>query len=139
MRGEDLLLSGKFGHWVPLSLDDGSGKLPEAQLVFDVTSVGPANDGGEVFSFVATEVEPLVAGAYLARGTLRRDDREQPAQAVLQAPATHSPFALVTFQIDPATFPELWSELEARVANDQVPEGEVRPWAWPQAPTLAAA
>jgi hypothetical protein len=132
------MLSGKFEHWVPLSLETG-GRHAEAQVVLDVTSVGPVNDTPEVFSFESSDVRATGEGVYLAKGIMRRDDRERKAEALVQTPATHSPFALVTFQVDNKIFADVWSDLEARVAEPHAPDGEVRPWAWLQAPVLAAA
>src|SRR5687768_13598011 len=93
--GGDLLLAGKFEHWVPMALESG-GRRSAAQLVVDVTSVGPANDaGGEVFSFVSNKVRRVADGTYRARGTLRRGDVQRTSDATVQAPAVHSPFAVV--------------------------------------------
>ena len=139
IAGGDLLLSGKFQHWVPMALETG-GKQSEAQVVFDVTSSGPANDtGGEVFSFVSNKVRRIDEGTYLARGTLRRGGVSRASQATVQSPATHSPFAVVTFEVDEAAFPELWDELSARVASQEGSNAEVRPQAWLLTPVLAAA
>ena len=132
-------MAGKFEHWVPMSLETG-GKKSEAQLVFDVTSTGPANDTvGEVFSFVSSKVRRVGDGAYLARGTMRRGDVQRASSAMVQAPAAHSPFAVVTFQVDEGAFPELWEELSARVADQDDAKAEVRPRAWLLPPVVAAA
>jgi hypothetical protein len=137
IHGGEVVLAGKFGHWLPVSLQTG-GPDSEAQVVFDVTSPGPANDVGQVFSFTSSEVKRTGKGTYLATGTMRRGDITRDAQAVLQTPLAHSPFAAVTFHVDEGAFPEVWSELSARVA-DPVDETEVRPWAWLRPPELAAA
>lgn len=134
-----MLLAGKFEHWVPLSLETG-GKHGEAQIVFDVTSPGPANDtGGEVFSFVCDNARRVADGTYLARGTMRRGDVQRASRAMVQAPAAHSPFAVVTFQVAETVFPEVWEELSARVASQEGAKGEVRPRAWLLPPAVAAA
>jgi hypothetical protein len=139
IRGDDLLLEGKFEHWVPMALESG-GKRNEAQVVFDVTSVGPANDtGDEMFSFVASKIRQIADGTYLARGTMRRGDALRPSTATVQAPAAHSPFAVVTFQVDEGAFPEVWDELSARVATQDGSNAEVRPRAWLLTPVVAAA
>jgi len=138
ISGADLLLSGRFEHWVPMALDS-DGESHEAQVVFDVTSTGPANDTGEVFSFVSNKVRRTADGAYLAKGTMRRGDVERPSSATLQVPAAHSPFAVVTFDLDEAAFPEVWSELSERVATQDGSNAEVRPRAWLLTPTVAAA
>ena len=122
-----------------MALETG-GKKSEAQVVFDVTSTGPANDtGGEVFSFVSSKVRRVGDGAYLAKGTLRRGDVQRASNAMVQAPAAHSPFAVVTFQVDEGAFPELWEELTARVAAQDGSNAEVRPRAWLLTPVVAAA
>jgi hypothetical protein len=139
IAGGELLLAGKFQHWVPLALESG-GKRSEAQVVLDVTSSGPANDtGGEVFAFASRNVRRIGEGTYLARGILRRGDVQQASNATVQAPAAHSPFAVVTFEVDEAVFPELWDELSTRVASQENSAGEVRPRAWLLTPVLAAA
>jgi hypothetical protein len=137
IRGADLVLAGRFQHWVPLTLETGGGQS-EAQLLFDVTSPGPANDTGDVFSFASADVRSIGDGAFMAKGVLRRGELERPVDAVVQAPAAHSPFAAVTFQIDETAFPEVWSELSEQ-ASARITDGEVRPWAWMLAPVLAAA
>jgi hypothetical protein len=138
IRGGELLLAGRFEHWVPMALESG-GKRHEAQVVFDVTSTGPANDTADVFSFVSNKVRRTAPGTYLARGTMRRGDVERPSSATVQAPAAHSPFAVVTFEVDEAAFPELWGELSARVASQDGSNAEVRPRAWLLTPVVAAA
>jgi len=139
IRGEDLLLEGKFEHWVPMALESG-GKRNHAQLVFDVTSHGPANDtGDELFSFVSTRVRRVADGAYVAQGTMQRGDVRRAGTATVQAPAGHSPFAVVTFELTEAAFPEVWEELSARVASQEGSKGEVRPRAWLLTPVIAAA
>jgi hypothetical protein len=139
IRGADVLLSGKFEHWVPMALESG-GKRSQAQVVFDVTSTGPANDiGGEVFSFASNKVRQIAEGTYLAQGTMRRGDVQRATRATVQAPAAHSPFAVVTFDLDEGVFPELWEELSARVASQDDSNAEVRPRAWLLTPVVAAA
>jgi hypothetical protein len=139
IRGEDLLLEGKFEHWVPMALESG-GKRGQAQLVFDVTSSGPANDTGvELFSFVSTRARRVADGAYVAQGTMQQGDVHRAARATVQTPAAHSPFAIVTFEVVEAAFPEVWEELSARVASQDGSNGEVRPRAWLLTPTIAAA
>jgi hypothetical protein len=138
IRGKDLMLSGKFQHWVPLALQTG-GKQSEAQLLIDVTSPGPANDTAELFSFASDRVKRVGEGAYLVKGVLREGDLQCPADAMVLAPAAHSAFASITFQVDEATFPEIWRELSARLAVEHGGDVEVRPRAWLVAPALAAA
>jgi len=138
IRGADLVLAGRFEHWVPVALETGGGES-EAQVLFDVTSPGPANDGGELFSFIGSEVQRLAEQAYLVKGQLRRGDVERPVDALVQAPAGHSPFASVTFRVDEAAFPEVWDELTGRLQARPAADEEVRPRAWLLAPVLAAA
>jgi hypothetical protein len=138
IHGKELMLAGKFHHWVPLALQTG-GKQSEAQLLIDVTSPGPVNDTGELFSFDSARVKRVGEGAFLATGILRDGDLQRPAEAMVLAPVAHSPFASITFQVDEATFPEVWRELSARVAVEHGGEVEVRPWAWPVPPAVAAA
>ena len=121
-----------------MALESG-GKRNEAQLVFDVTSSGPANDTGEVFSFASTDVRRKAEGTYLAKGVMRRGDVQQASNATVQAPGAHSPFAVLTFQVDEVTFPEVWSELSARFESADGSNAEVRPRAWLLTPVLAAA
>jgi hypothetical protein len=138
IKGEDLLLSGKFEHWVPMSLESG-GKQNEAQLLVDVTSHGPADDADAIFSFESKVVRRISAEAFLAKGTLRRGDVQRATEVVVQIPPTHSPFAAVTVHLDEPVFPEVWSELSARFATQGGAESEVRPRAWLLTPVVAAA
>jgi len=138
IRGEDLLLSGKFEHWVPMALETG-GKQNEAQLLVDVTSHEPANDTDAVFSFVSTNVRRMGSDAYLARGTIGRGDVHRDAEILVQAPQRHSPFAAMTFRLDEPTFREVWSELAARFATQEGSKAEVRPRAWLLTPVVATA
>jgi hypothetical protein len=139
IRGDELLLEGKFEHWVPMALETG-GKRSHAQLVIDVTSPGPANDTGEeLFSFVASKVRKVTDDSYVAQGVMQRGDVQRPGRATVQAPAAHSPFAVVTFEMTEAAFPEVWEELSTRVARQGGPDAEVRPRAWLLTPTVAAA
>jgi|SRR6185436_785712 len=139
IRGDELLLEGKFEHWVPLSLESG-GERGHAQVVFDVTSSGPANDtGGELFSFVSSKVRRVADGTYLAQGTMQRGAVHRASKATVQAPAAHSPFAVVTFEVAEAAFPEVWDTLSTRLASQSGPDAEVRPRAWLLSPVLAAA
>jgi hypothetical protein len=137
IRGKDLLLAGKFEHWVPMALETG-GKHGQAQLLFDVTSAGRANDADELFSFTSRDVRRAADGTFRAKGTLRQGDVEQASEAIVQVPAEHSPFAAVTFDVDEAIFPEVWSELSTRVAATGL-NTDVRPQAWVLMPTVAAA
>jgi hypothetical protein len=137
IRSKDLMLAGKFQNWMPVALETG-GKQSQAQVLFDVTSAGPANDAGELFSFVSRDVRRTGPGLYRAKGTLREGDIERPADAIVQVPAEHSPFAAVTFDIDQASFPDVWRELSARVAAAG-PNAELRPQRWVVVPTLSAA
>jgi hypothetical protein len=121
-----------------MSLESG-GKHNEAQLLVDVTSHGPTNATDAVFSFVSNVVRRVGPDAFLAKGTIRRGDVQRPADALVQVPPTHSPFAAVTFQLDEPTFPEVWSELSARFASQDGSNARVHPRAWLLAPTVAAA
>jgi hypothetical protein len=138
IHGSDLVIAGRFEHWVPVSLETG-GAQGEAQVLFDVTSPGPANDAGDLFAFTSSDVRQLADGAYLARGSFRQGETEHSVEAVVQAPAGHSPFAAVTFRVDEAAFPEVWSALADRMAARPAADLEVRPRAWLLAPVLAAA
>jgi hypothetical protein len=138
IHGADLVLAGKFEHWVPVAIETGGGES-EAQVLFDVTSSGPANDGGELFSYTAKKVSRLADGAYLAKGTFRAGDVIRGVEALVQAPAGHSPFASITFRLDEAAFPEVWQEFSGRLSGRGPADLEVRPRAWLLAPVLAAA
>jgi len=75
----------------------------------------------------------------MAKGIMRRGDLESTAEAIVQAPPAHSPFAVLTFRMDEGVFPEVWSELSARAATQDGASLEVRPRAWSFAQALAAA
>jgi hypothetical protein len=139
IRGGQLLLEGRFEHWVPMALESG-GKRSQAQLVFDVTSTGPANDTGDAFfSFESSKVRRVADGTYLAQGVMRHGEVHRLGKATVQAPAAHSPFAVVTFELSEDAFPEVWEELSVRVATQDGSNAEVRPKAWLLTPMVAAA
>jgi hypothetical protein len=138
IRSEDLVLSGKFEHWVPMALESG-GKQNEAQLLVDVTSHGPGHGTDAVFSFTSTNVRRMGSDAYLARGTIGRGDVQRAIEVLVQAPQRHSPFAAMTFRLDEPVFPDVWSELAARYAAHTDSSAEVRPRAWLLTPAVASA
>ena len=156
IAGADLLLSGRFGQWMPLVLADGSAVtgaapandsdsgLATAQVLFDVTSnrtaprtTGAAPVPGDLFSFTATDVESMGKQAYKLKGKLRAEGKTAEVEALLRSPKAHTPFFVIVFRFDQQRFPGLWSALEARVEDGGA--GELRPTAWLRPPDLAAA
>jgi hypothetical protein len=143
VAGGDLLLRGRFSQWVPMVITNSpqnDGAQATAQILFDVTSnrsAPPVRGEHDLFSFKASEVEALAPHTYRLKGQLRADGRARTVEAVLQTPAAHTPFCVVTFPIDRERFPGLWATLEERVSRTG--QDELRPFAWPRAPELASA
>ena len=140
--GGDLLLRGRFARWLPLVLanaptDDGHAT---AQILFDVTSNRSqprSKHDRDLFTFSATSVKPAGPHAYTLKGPLRADGKSRTAEALLQSPAAHTPFFVITFAIDREGFGGLWSTLEEMVARPG--QTELHPEAWLREPELAAA
>jgi hypothetical protein len=140
LAGDELMVSGRFDHWAPLALEGGPTGDGAAQIFFDVTGMaGPRDLDDELFSYAAHGVQKIGTLAYAAKGVMKRGDVEIPVEAVVQTPAAHTPFLVVTFSIPRETFPELWDQLAAMVAAQQDTSINMSPRAWLRAPTLAAA
>jgi hypothetical protein len=142
VAGGDLLLRGRFAQWMPLVISNPpqDGGEASAQILFDVTSNRSqprSRSDRDLFSFVASAVEPLGPHAYRLKGQLRADGRAKTVEAVMQSPAAHTPFCVITFPVDRQRFPGMWAAFEERVARTDQPE--LRPFAWLRAPELAAA
>jgi hypothetical protein len=143
VAGSDLLLRGRFAQWTPMVISNPPGDndgQATAQILFDVTSnrsAPLARGQHDLFSFKATQVEALAPHTYRLKGQLRADGHSRTVEAVLQTPAAHTPFCVVTFPIDRDRFPGLWATLEERVARTGA--GDLRPFGWLRAPELASA
>jgi hypothetical protein len=139
MAGEELMVSGRFDHWAPVALEGGATGEGAAQIFFDVTGMaGPRDVDEELFSYTAHDVRKIGTLAYSAKGTMKRGDEELAVDAVVQTPAAHTPFLVVTFSIPRDKFAEVWEQLGALAAAQQ--DGiNMAPRAWLRAPTLAAA
>jgi hypothetical protein len=137
--GDELLVSGRFDHWMPVALEGGATGEGAAQIFFDVTGMaGPRDVDGELFSYTATDVRKIGTLAYAAKGTMKHGDEELAVEAVVQTPAAHTPFVVVTFTLPREKFPEVWEQLGA-MASAQQDGVNMAPRAWLRAPTLAAA
>src|SRR3954447_6806886 len=135
IRGGDLLLEGRFDHWVPLALDDSA-----VQLCVDVTGMTVPSEprAEELFSVTAHAVDEVRPLEFAATGTIRRGKVKQPIQVMVQTPPAHTPFVVLTVPIDRAHFPEVWDELSAAVAS-RVSDAPLHPRGWLRMPSLAAA
>ena len=142
IAGADLLLSGRFEHWVPLALAEGKDE-GAAQLLLDVTSTprsrSESRPVSELFSFTSTSVEAVAPQSYRAKGRLRSHGITRQTEVLLHSPVGHTPFFIMTVPVDRTHFAELWSELEDRAAVTVAGDKELRPRAWLRAPELAAA
>lgn len=139
IHGADLMVGGRFDHWVPVAAEGANPDEGAVQIFFDVTGMARAQDPQELFSFSASDVERLGPFAYIAKGTMRKGEEEQPMEAVIQTPPAHTPFVVVTFSIDRKKFPEVWEDLTAVVATRDDHNSQLHPRAWLRAPTLASA
>jgi hypothetical protein len=140
IAGSELMVNGRFDHWVPVAAEGAGPEEGAVQIFFDVTGMAPSQeDRDELFAFHASDVDRLGPFAYIAKGTVRRGDATEPMEVVVQTPPAHTPFLVVTFSIDRKKFPEIWDGLTA-VAEDRDPNNsQIHPRAWLRPPTLASA
>ena len=145
--GADLLLAGRFLHWMPVTLISGKENEGLAQVLFDVTSNRSTSEEpmtAPLFAFKTTSVKAVGAQAYRLRGILKAgfgaELESGEVEAVLESPRDHTPFFAVTFTLDRDKFAALWTAFEDKAAS-AIARGqeELRPWAWLREPLLAAA
>jgi hypothetical protein len=143
--GADLLLAGRFLHWMPVTLVNGKNDEGLAQVLFDVTSnraaaKGKGKDTRPLFEFQATSVKSTGPQTYRLKGRIKAGLSSGEVEARLESPRGHTPFFAITFTLDRSKFAALWSAFEERAAA-AVANGveELRPWAWLREPQLAAA
>jgi hypothetical protein len=141
ISGGELMVRGRFDHWVPVAAEGANPEEGAVQIFFDVTGMARPQDpeSRELFGFSATEVERLGPFAYIARGTMRKGDLEEPMEAVIQTPPAHTPFVVITFSIDRKKFSDVWEDLTAVVATRDDNNSQLHPRAWLRAPALATA
>jgi len=115
------------------------------QLLIDVTSSSPRvssalNSNGALFSFEATSIKRAKPDGHKITGMMTHGIHQAETEIFLQAPATHSPFALLSFDLPNEDFEGLWKELATR-ADARAADGgtEVRAQGWLRPPTVAAA
>jgi hypothetical protein len=140
IAGADLLLSGRFSHWVPVLMSEAQDGTDAVQVLFDVTSNRVGARGRDLFTFKARSVEPMAPQSYRLKGTLSGGGTSGEVEAVLQNPPGHTPFFVILFRFDRQAFPKLWTALEDEAAGVQASGGqELRPEGWVREPNLAAA
>jgi hypothetical protein len=139
IAGSELMVNGRFDHWVPVAAEGGNPDEGAVQVFFDVTGMARPQQLDELFAFDGSEVERLGPFAYIVKGTITKDDRTEPMEAVVQTPPAHTPFVVITFAIDRHKFPEIWGDLSAVVAARDEQNSQIHPRAWLRAPTLATA
>jgi hypothetical protein len=139
IAGGELMVKGRFDHWLPVAAEGATADEGAVQIFFDVTGMARPSDGDELFSFQSHEVERLGPFAYIARGVMQQGDSEEIMEAVIQTPPAHTPFVVVTFSIDRRKFPEMWQDLTAVVATRDENHAQLHPRGWLRAPTLATA
>jgi hypothetical protein len=145
VTGADLLLAGRFLHWMPVTLISGKDNEGMAQLLFDVTSNRSSNRAAgdqpipSFFEFKTTAVKAVGPQAYRLKGTLKSEAGGE-LEAVLESPRDHTPFFAMSFTLDRTKFASLWTAFEDKAAA-AIAKGqeELRPWAWLREPLLAAA
>jgi hypothetical protein len=141
LRGEDLVVEGRFDHWMPVSMESTEAEQGALQLLFDVTGVAPANANAptdQLLSFTSGAVERVANGALVAAGVLRHGLDEVHAQALIQTPTAHTPFVAITLSFDRERMSELWDRFSALLAA-RSRDAQLMPRAWPKEPMLAAA
>jgi hypothetical protein len=140
IAGAELMVNGRFDHWVPVAAEGGTPEEGAVQIFFDVTGMARSHELEEqLFAFEANEVERLGPFAYIVKGTITKDDRSEPMEAVIQTPPAHTPFVVITFAFDRKKFPEIWADLSAVVATRDDQNSQIHPRAWLRPPTLATA
>lgn len=146
IAGADVLLKGRFHHWMPVALIQAKDDEGLAQVLFDVTSTRPGSTGAtdSLFEFQAKTVKAAGPQTYKLGGQLKSKTPEGiesgEIEAVLESPQGHTPFFAITFTIDRSKFARLWSAFEDRAAHAIAKgQSELRPWAWLREPELAAA
>jgi hypothetical protein len=149
VAGADLLLAGRFLHWMPVTLISGKNNEGMAQLLFDVTSNRTAPKdrtarSAPLFEFKTASVKGAGQQAYRLKGTLKSGTgagvESGEVEAILESPRDHTPFFAMTFTLDRTKFESLWTAFEEKAAS-VIAKGqeELRPWAWLREPQLAAA
>lgn len=142
IAGEELVLRGRFDHWVPVATESVSADEGAAQFFLDVTAVArPSGHGSaeDLFSFRSREVERIGPHAFRAGGQMQQGDAVAEIQAVVQSPAAHTPFAIITFTVDRRVLGDLWAQVETAVGARTEDGEEKVPRAWLRPPTLALA
>jgi hypothetical protein len=134
----DLVLEGRFDHWVPMASENSSPEEGAIQVLFDTTGVVRAGDeDADLFSFTGKTVERIAPLAFVVKGTMKKGDAQQRIKVVVQAPAPHTPFVAITFSMDPEKFPEAWHEVAAALQTRTINEAAIAPRAWLRAPVVA--
>jgi hypothetical protein len=139
IAGAELMVNGRFDHWVPVAAEGGTPEEGAVQVFFDVTGMAGPVQGDDLFAFAATEVERLGPFAYIVKGTITKGDRVEPMEAVVQTPPAHTPFVVITFAFDRQKFADIWEDLAAVVATRDDQASQIHPRAWLRPPTLATA
>lgn len=138
------MLTGTFEQWVPLMME-GLKEDRAVQLLVDVTSsklpqVAPANTNGALFSFEAQSIKRVQNGGHRVKGVLTYGAHHAETEVFMQAPPSHSPFAVLSFQLPSTDFEGLWKALSKRASSNAAKNGtEVRARGWLRPPTVAAA
>jgi hypothetical protein len=138
INGPELMVKGRFDHWVPVAAEGTSAEEGAVQIFFDVTGMARRQDRDELFSFQATEVDRLGPFAYIAKGLMAKGDVSEAMEAVIQTPPAHTPFVVVTFSIDRRLFANVWEDLALVAATRDDKTTQLHPRAWLRPPTLAS-
>jgi hypothetical protein len=138
ISGAELLLKGRFDHWVPVAAEGTTADEGAVQIFFDVTGVARRQDRDELFAFQASDVDRLGPFAYIANGIMTKGDAREPMEAVIQTPPAHTPFIIITFSVDRRAFPGIWNELSLVAASRDEKNSQLHPRAWLRPPTLAS-
>lgn len=140
VAGSDLLLNGRFSNWVPVSVEQTDAQGGSVQVLVDVTSMAKDDRKSDAFTFESRDVRRVAPMTYSARGTLRAGRVERAIEVVLQTPASHTPFMMVTLGLPKNEFQTLWRQLYRKVPKPtKQDETELRATAWLREPEVAAA
>ena len=140
--GADLLLAGRFHHWMPVTLINGKDDEGLAQVLFDVTSnrAAPGRRPARSVRVSCDVGQEHGAAVVQLKGRIKAGIFSGRCRSVAGKPARHTPFFAITFTIDREKFADLWTAFEDRAATAIANgEEELRPWAWLREPQLAAA
>lgn len=114
IHGEDVFLEGRFHRWqVATTVGHDLDELA-INMAVDVTSpdqLTAPDARGDLFSFRATMLSELRPHAYMARGQLVTPAGERPFEMLVEVPAGHTAFLILSFVVRKDELGDGWKEL----------------------------